>query len=580
LADAETIRTTARRRPTLGERAGVARAAMATAVGVATSALSLSPLLRWRHGRHAANSLVILPRDLRSADPAFYSELLEGQICLAGTVVVFGDGSPFDHETANEAVLIELHGFGWLRHLGALADDHDACLAAGELVDDWIARFGTRRDDLAWTPAVTARRALAWMAHAGVVLAEAEPEAYDRFMRSLGDHLVFLAGCWSTGRDGVDRLLAAVARVAGDVCVEGRESYLARSCADLGNELARQIDEDGCHVSRNPDAIVEVLLDLLPVQHCMRARDLPVPPAIQNAIARAMPMLRFLRLGRGLARFNGADGSQLDVLASVLAQDPGSGEDDFDEPGPDLRSGYARLAAGETVVVADVGKSPPAQFGALAHAGALSFEMAVGGELVVVNSGAPPSGPRGAARGTSSHSTLELGDRSSATLAEAAALLRVAGGPPLVMHGRVVGEAGDDPTGAGVLEAWHEGYLHSLGLVHRRRLTLAAGGMALEGVDRISGPRDSTVRLRTDQPFAIRFHLATSVKIAGGPWADAVDLVLANGQRWRLEVTGAILSLDSSRRYASSGVAQGLQVVLRGTTFGESEVRWRLHRRD
>ncbi len=580
MADAETIRTTVRRRPTLSQRAGVARAAMASAVGAATSALSLSPLLRWRHGRRAVDTLVILPRDLRGSDPAFYSELLEGQICLAGTIVVFGDGSPFDDEPADEAALLELHGFGWIRHLGAQAEDQDACLAAGELVDDWIARYGTRRDHLAWSPAVVARRALSWMAHAGVVLAEAEPEAYDRFMRSLGDHLVHLAGCWSTGRDGIDRLLAVIARVAGDVCVEGRETYLNRSCADLSRELDRQIDDDGCHVSRNPDAIVEVLLDLLPVQHCMRARDLPVAPAIQDAIVRAMPMLRFLRLGRGLVRFNGTDGCQLDALASVLAQDPGTGEDDFDEPGPGFRSGYARLAAGETVVVADVGKAPPAQFGALAHAGILSFEMAVGGELVIVNCGAPALGPRGAARGTSSHSTLELGDRSSATLAEAAALVRVAGGPPLVGHGRVVAGGGNDPNGAAILDAWHEGYLENLGLVHTRRLALAADGTALDGVDRLSGPRDSTVRLRTDQPFAIRFHLATNVMIAGGPWADAVDLVLANGQRWRLDVTGAMLSLDPSRRYGSSGISEGLQVVLRGTTFGESEVRWRLHRRD
>ncbi len=580
MAEAETIRTTARRRPTLGERAGVVRAAMATAVGAATSALSLSPLLRWRHGRRGADTLAILPRDLRGADPAFFSELLEGQISLAGTIVVFGDGSPFDDEPADEAALIELHGFGWLRHLGALAEDQDACLTAGDLVDDWIARYGTRRDHPAWSPAVVARRALSWMAHAGVVLAEAEPEAYDRFMRSLADHLVHLAGCWSTGRDGLDRLLAAIARVAGDVCVEGREAYLARSCADLGKELARQIDDDGCHVSRNPDAIVEVLLDLLPVQHCMRARDLPVPPAIQDAIARAMPMLRYLRLGRGLARFNGADGAQLDVLASVLAQDPGSGEDDFDEPGPDFRSGYARLAAGETIVIADVGKPPAPQFGALAHAGPLSFEMAVGGELLIVNCGAPPHGPGGAARGTSSHSTLELGHRSCGTLAEAAALLRVAGGPPLAMHGRVIGQGTGDPNGGAVLAAWHEGYLDSLGLVHARRLALAADGAALEGVDRLSGPRDSTVRLKNDLPFAIRFHLASSIMIAGGPWADAVDLVLANGQRWRLDVAGAILSLDASRRYRASGMTEGLQVVLRGTTFGESEVRWRLHRRD
>ena len=71
-------------------------------------------------------------------------------------------------------------------------------------------------------------------------------------------------------------------------------------------ELDRQILPDGGHISRNPEALVELLLDLLPLRQCFVARDRAPPKELTDAIDRIMPMLRFFRIGDGtLARFNG-----------------------------------------------------------------------------------------------------------------------------------------------------------------------------------------------------------------------------------------------------------------------------------
>ena len=91
-------------------------------------------------------------------------------------------------------------------------------------------------------------------------------------------------------------------------------------------------------------------------------------------------------------------------------------------------SGFHRLQAGRTLVIADAGAPPPlrAQDSAsglprgadrFAHAGTLSFEMSVGRDRLIVNCGAAPAAEadwRDALRATAAHSTLVLADTNSA----------------------------------------------------------------------------------------------------------------------------------------------------------------------
>ena len=74
----------------------------------------------------------------------------------------------------------------------------------------------------------------------------------------------------------------------------------------LVNELNDQILPDGGHVSRNPLAIVSILLELLPLRQTFMSRDMVPPEGMNLAIERMMPMLRFFRHPSGsFAHFNG-----------------------------------------------------------------------------------------------------------------------------------------------------------------------------------------------------------------------------------------------------------------------------------
>lgn len=560
---------------TIGERAQVARLATAAAGRRTMASLLGSPLLSWRYGAPHADALTMLPQELRPADPSFVDEVAQGQFGLADALPASIPGSPFDLHPPTMAWAEALHGFGWLRHFSA-ANSEAAAVAARALVDGWMG-YGALRHREAWHPAVAGRRIQSWLSNAGLLLENVDQRTFDRTAQSLVAQLTWLSAHWRSAPAGLPRLQALIGLVFGDLCIAGHETHLKVAERHLSEELGRQILPDGGHVSRNAAVLVEVLLDLLPLRQCYLIRCRALPAGLEAAMQRMLPMLRYMRHGDGaLARFNGVGAAPVAELAVVLAYDTTADGPPTDAP----QSRYARLQHGGVVVIADVGPPPPLALSGQAHAGCLSFELSAGQHEIVVNGGAPAGadpGQRAAARGTASHSTLVLGDRSSSRLIRHPWLERTLGAAGLAGPTRVTSRVERSAEGS-VLEADHDGYARALGMVHRRTMALSADGSRLDGVDHISGARGPT-RLARDVPYAVRFHLHPKV----GCEIDAAGLAhlrLVDGTVWTFSATGAQLSLEPSMHYADpAGVVRSRQIVLRGACWGETSVEWRLERR-
>ena len=147
----------------------------------------------------------------------------------------------------------------------------------------------------------------------------------------------------ATRRDGVPRLVTLMALIYAGLCIADQQSVVDRYTRHFCKELDRQILPDGGHISRNPEALVELLLDLLPLRQCFVARDRTPPKELTDAIDRIMPMLRFFRIGDGtLARFNGCGPTPTDALATVLAYDDVEGS----HVRSAVNSAYVRLNCG------------------------------------------------------------------------------------------------------------------------------------------------------------------------------------------------------------------------------------------
>src|SRR5882724_31513 len=341
------------------------------------------PLLRWPFPGKV-DRLVIAPQDLRTSDATRASEIYSGRFSFAGKVVVCDARSPFQVIPPSDEWAAGVHGFGWLRHLRA-AETEVTRANARALVNEWITHRNAS-NAIASRPDVVARRIISWLTQATLVLEDSEVRFYRRFMRSLAYQVRTLRHTYPLARDGVPRLQAAIALTYAALCMQGQARYVASDTERLGEELARQILPDGGHISRNPGALVELLVDLLPLRQVFSARNIPPPPALLNAIDRMMPMLRFFRHGDGnFALFNGMGPTPTDLITTILAYDDARGAPLANAP----HSGYQRLESAGTLVLMDAGRPPPMAVSQEAHAGCLSFELSARQSRLVVNCGLP-----------------------------------------------------------------------------------------------------------------------------------------------------------------------------------------------
>jgi len=169
---------------TIAEQTRLARLATDRVRRAAVARLLSSRFLRWRYGAPVADELLIVPQELRTADPSFADEIAIGQFGFAGAVAYIGSGSPFDLKPPSPEWERELHGFGWLRHLRA-AETEEAREQAVDLVLGWIRKHGSR-GGVAWEPPVVARRLISWISSASLLLEDVDHTTYDRIADSLG----------------------------------------------------------------------------------------------------------------------------------------------------------------------------------------------------------------------------------------------------------------------------------------------------------------------------------------------------------------------------------------------------------
>ena len=511
--------------------------------------------------------LLISPQDIRTADATRAEDIYAGYFAFGGRIVNTQGRSPFDLHPPSADWERALNGFGWLRHLRA-ADTALARVNARALVDDYLAKR-SRAAAPPFDPATAARRILSWLSQSTILLEGADSDFYHRFLRALARDAAQLHQAFGATW-GLTRLQAAIALAEYAVCADVGQRHQARATALLAEAIEAQVLPDGGHVGRNPQTLVELLLDFLPLRQSYAARSIVAPPALLNAIDRIIPAVRLLRHGDGaLALFNGMGVTAPDRVATVLAYDDSRGQPLNSAP----HAGYQRLEAGGAVVIVDCGPPPPRQLSAEAHAGCLSFEFSSGLDRIIVNCGAPAvAGPaREAARQTAAHTTLTIDDVSSCRIATDVGIERVVAGQIVSGPRRVVAERRAIDDGL-LLEMSHDGYARRFGLVHERRLALKADGAQLVGEDSLTAARDTGLQL--PERCDLRFHLHPAVRAARAADGASVLLELPGGARWAFEAGGLPVSVEESIFFASPDGARGTEQLVVSAPAAGASVQW------
>ena len=535
--------------------------------------INTHPLLRWRFGSAKTDRLVIAPQDLRTADATRASEIYAGRFAFAGKVVICDRRSPFEMTPPSDEWAVMLLSFNWLRHLRA-ADSAITRANARALIDDWINLQGGWHP-VGWRVDILSRRVVCWLSQAPFVLQDADARFYRRFIRSLSRQVRYLRRSLKQSRDGLPRLQAVIALNYATLCMQGQSGYLRGNVRRMIEELRRQILPDGGHISRNPGALIELLVDLLPLRQLFSARHLQPPQALNNAIDRMMPMLRFFRHADGnFAQFNGMGPTPVDLLATVLAYDDARGAPVSNAP----HSGYQRIDAGDTALLMDSGRPPPLALSQEANAGCLSFELSWNLHRLVVNCGLPAVNKenwRQVARATAAHSTVTLNEASSCRFLETSALRRLLFGMPIVAGPRDIRITREDTAEGANLLASHDGYADDCAVIHNRALRLAPDGRTLDGEDSLTPASGSTLPVDTGDEFAIRFHLHPSIKANRLSDGRGVILLLPDKELWTFNTYGDSIQIEESVFLSGSdGPRRTVQIVIYGHARETSTVRW------
>ena len=537
--------------------------------------INTHPLLRWRFRPAKTDRLVIAPQDLRTADATRASEIYAGRFAFAGKVVICDRRSPFEMTPPSDEWAVMLLGFSWLRHLRA-ADSAITRSNARSLVDDWINLQGGWHP-LGWRVDILSRRIVCWLSQAPFLLQDADARFYRRFIRSLSRQVRYLRHSLKQSRDGLPRLQALIALTYATLCLQGQSGYLRAHVRRLIEELRFQILPDGGHISRNPGALIELLVELLPLRQLFSARHLQPPQALNNAIDRMMPMLRFFRHADGnFAQFNGMGPTPVDLLATVLAYDDARGAPVSNAP----HSGYQRIDAGSTALLMDSGRPPPLALSQEAHAGCLSFELSWNSHRLVVNCGLPAVNKenwRQVARATAAHSTVTFNDASSCRFLESVPLRRLLSGSPVISGPRNISVTREDKPDGTVLTASHDGYASAFAAIHHRTLRLARDGRALDGEDSFTPAHGSALAAGKSDEFAIRFHLHPSIKANRLSEGRGVILLLPDRELWTFNSHGDAVDIEESVFLSGSdGPRRTVQIVIYGHARNQATVRWSL----
>ena len=451
--------------------------------------------------------------------------------------------------------------FGWLRDLRAFGGSQ-ARTRARRLISNWMHQ-NNRWTMKVWQPDIMAKR----LANLVFCYDWYGSSADENFQQQLRKTVRLQARClaidWKRLRDCDAQVNALCGLIIAEAALGANEDDLDNLMEFLVQVVDGMLHEDGGHKSRMPNDHMNVMRNLIEIRNTGLASQLMQLPWLDETIAKMGAICRMWRHADGqFARFNGAGTLSLDIIEETLARAGQKGK--LLQYAPN--TGFMRFSSGRSTVIMDVGQ--PAKEAKIATFGTLSFEFAVGQNLLVINPG-QNAGDLNLQRllcSTKAHSTVSIDGQDSSDFR----INRLA----------QISDAELGRAKGGLLAiASHNGYETSHGIIHHRKLYLSTGGGNLRGSDLLeySGAPGEIARLAV-----VRFHLHHRVTAA--MLSDQRVLIKIRGNRigWVFRAN-ATVSLDTSLFFDIEGRMNCQQIVVNAPiadirSMGNVEIKWAFQR--
>lgn len=350
----------------------------------------LPPLLQ-RPALRLVTSLSTLPessteawlKDLWPGDAERGKQIIERRFMLAGCDITFARQTGWYAKEATLPWLRALHGFQWMRDVAACQDGKSGRGRLRRFVEDWL-EAGNSLHPAANEPAVMGERLSQWITYTASICHGSQPVFRRRFLRAMQAQMWRLRRLLAKER--APHLSAIKGLLLAALVLPGNAFLHTEARAYLDDFLVELRHLDALPTGRNPVYLHASLRSLMEIQaayvHATGAAD----EALQGAINELAGLVRGLLHGDGgFVLFNGATEGQAEEIAHTFAH-PMLTPLEMDDETFRLRSGYARLEAGDTRVVMDVVAPNPQETDSFF--GTLAFEWGSAARRFVVNCGA------------------------------------------------------------------------------------------------------------------------------------------------------------------------------------------------
>jgi uncharacterized heparinase superfamily protein len=517
-------------------------------------------------------------RDVRVGDFARGMDIVRGHWRIASEKLPSMSPVPWSAPPPSLHFAARLHSFSWLIDVASVGVAGQE--AAAVLIDTWVEGFGKDFHAAAWAPELAAERIFAWLCHGRAAFEQGDPVRRPDLLRSLARQARHLQLAVQDLREPTSRIKAGAALVlAGVSGIPEGERLREVGEETLEEACASQFLTDGGHQSRSPQALLDAYCDLVAADDALVRQGLETPRLVREVLPRAASLLRLFRMSDGkLFCANGGGEGSKDNLDAALREAPKARDFAFA-----MQSGYQRIAAGDVVLLMDVGGAPPPAYGERAHAGALGFELSCGPDRLIVSVGSASEllpEWRAAGRATNGHSTLVIDDALSAAFSQ-----RRSGRGAAHPVGPMVGQRRTEEDDGILIDAHHDGYRNQYGYLHRRRVFLSSDGKQMWGQDGAAPPLGGARAGLKPAAFAVRFHLHPAVRAERSD-IHQMTLTPPNGPAWNFVTDARRMEIEPSIYLSGpQGPQRTRQIVLYGVTDpGAPEdklpnlVKWKLSR--
>ncbi|MFH1999123.1 MAG: alginate lyase family protein [Planctomycetota bacterium] len=357
------------------------------------------------------------------------------------------------------------------------------------MIREWIKQCNS---GIGWEPAPTSCRMMNWIKF----LADRVPDAFDRRFREEAARSLFVQADWlsqNTERHirGNHLLKNGAALIFAGAHLN-HDAFLQQGESLLEETVNEQFLADGGHDERSPMYHALVLFDMLDCLNLTVLSD-PVRRLLETRVKQALNFLVALCHGDGeIALFNDSvfhmaprPGELVRYAREVAGIETPPRPEGASLFFPD--SGYTLMNAKECSLIADAGPVGPDYFPAHAHCDLLSFELSVGPQRIIVDSGNYDYNHgemREYTRSTRAHNTVVVDHRNQSDMWD---IFRVGQRARVVSAELFVPE-----SDCILLRASHDGYESEAGVRHVREIIRFRQGFFLI-IDRLEGTGEHRV---------------------------------------------------------------------------------------